>query len=388
MVLSLGACTAFFAPSHAGLSFRVGSVAQHSFASRAAPHAMVIKAFAGDEETVELPEVLPEAKVSAPNATEEVVANWTIGEIQPAGNAPSDDLKAAAAGLAAGVAMLGVDMFAMDGTLGALGLLLATGVVTASANNDTAVGRGLLAVGDAATSVLDATIGKKEEKEEEKDERAEDSVADAATWHVSNEAAAAWEQARSQEVTQEALAASGKDEVQAIEAMPQREPQRAPQVAPQREPQRAPQPQPAVTAQPAPVTAQAGSAAAATRGPDLSKRTQLEADADALMLAQAVAEARSNADGVIARRVQELLEACFEEWASDRIDTYELERRKEDAFRQAAAEQVAVDTAYADYQSAVHAREAAWEAYCKATEKEQASSAGVVKALKALQEAQ
>ena len=214
-------------------------------------------------------------------------------------------------------------------------------------------------------------------------------MADAATWHVSNEAAAAWEQARSQEVTQEALAASGKDEVQAIEAMPQREPQRAPQVAPQREPQRAPQPQPAVTAQPAPVTAQAGSAAAATRAAPTSRSAlQLEADADALMLAQAVAEARSNADGVIARRVQELLEACFEEWASDRIDTYELERRKEDAFRQAAAEQVAVDTAYADYQSAVHAREAAWEAYCKATEKEQASSAGVVKALKALQEAQ
>ena len=42
---------------------------------------------------------------------------------------PGDDLKAAAAGLAAGVAT-GVDMFAMDGTLGALGLLLATGVVT------------------------------------------------------------------------------------------------------------------------------------------------------------------------------------------------------------------------------------------------------------------
>ena len=76
---------------------------------------------------------------------------------------PSDDLKAAAAVAVAGVAALGVDFMAMDGTLGMLGLALATTAVAASANNETAVGRGLLAVGEVATTVLDATIGKKEE---------------------------------------------------------------------------------------------------------------------------------------------------------------------------------------------------------------------------------
>jgi hypothetical protein len=50
-------------------------------------------------------------------------------------------------------------LLAVDGSLGLMSLALATGVVAANANNDTAVGRGLLALGDAVSNVLDNTIG-------------------------------------------------------------------------------------------------------------------------------------------------------------------------------------------------------------------------------------
>eukprot|EP00900_Chrysochromulina_parva_P016216 jgi/Chrpa1/24596/Chrysochromulina_OHIO_Genome00016563-RA len=68
----------------------------------------------------------------------------------------------AAAGVVAAAALstLGMDaLLAVDGSLGLMSLALATGVVAANANNDTAVGRGLLALGDAVSNVLDNTIG-------------------------------------------------------------------------------------------------------------------------------------------------------------------------------------------------------------------------------------
>jgi hypothetical protein len=61
---------------------------------------------------------------------------------------------------AAALSTLGMDaLLAVDGSLGLMSLALATGVVAANANNDTAVGRGLLALGDAVSNVLDNTIG-------------------------------------------------------------------------------------------------------------------------------------------------------------------------------------------------------------------------------------
>ena len=80
---------------------------------------------------------------------------------------PPNDLATVAAVAAAGVATIGFDTMVMDGSLGMLGLAVGATALAANANNETAVGRGILAVGDMATGVLDATIGNEKKKEEE-----------------------------------------------------------------------------------------------------------------------------------------------------------------------------------------------------------------------------
>ena len=72
----------------------------------------------------------------------------------------ASDLAASAAVAVAGIAALGVDTLALDGSMGLLGLATVAATVAANANPDTDVGRGLLAVGDMATGVLDKTIGR------------------------------------------------------------------------------------------------------------------------------------------------------------------------------------------------------------------------------------
>ncbi len=76
--------------------------------------------------------------------------------------------------------------------------------------------------------------------------------------------------------------------------------------------------------------------------------------------------------------------------AADNIDTDELERRKQAAPKQAAAEYQqcqALDKAYGAYTAAVQGREAAREAYDKAADKEAAAGAAVYKELAALEDA-
>ena len=103
-----------------------------------------------------------------------------------------------------------------------------------------------------------------------------------------------------------------------------------------------------------------------------------------------MSEARSATDSGIVQRVREILGAAFEEWAADNIDTDELERRKQAAPQQAAAEYSqcnALDKVFGAYTAAVQVREGAREAYDKAADREAAAGAAVYRELAALEEA-
>ena len=110
-------------------------------------------------------------------------------------------------------------------------------------------------------------------------------------------------------------------------------------------------------------------------------------------LAQRVAEAKANTvsvseAGAVEKRVQEIMKRHFDEWASDKIDTAELERRKASAPKQAAAELqscTALDEAFDAYAEAVRVREMAWEQYGKAAGFEEAAAKKVLKELAALE---
>ena len=124
-----------------------------------------------------------------------------------------------------------------------------------------------------------------------------------------------------------------------------------------------------------------------------ARRAELEA-----LVEQARGSATS--EGPLEARVQEILKTAFDDWANDRIDTTELERRKAAAPSQAAAEapvsgrdMSAVNTAFAAYTTAAQVREAvqeavqenkaAFEEYEAAIEDEDAAEAAVYSELAA-----
>ena len=104
----------------------------------------------------------PASRDSAESGDQESPTESTVRK-----EASAEDLKAAAAIAVAGLATTGIDMLAMDGAMGMLGLVVATTAVAATANNETAMGRGLLAMGEVATGVLDATLGSHKAKKAE-----------------------------------------------------------------------------------------------------------------------------------------------------------------------------------------------------------------------------
>jgi len=89
--------------------------------------------------------------------------------------------------------------------------------------------------------------------------------------------------------------------------------------------------------------------------------------------------ARRLMDRSIERRVRQILQPFFDDWADNRIDTETLELHKASAPLQASDElkRDALDSAFSTYSAAVQAREAAWEAYAKAALDEEAAEEAV-----------
>ena len=160
-MLFLSECTGFLPSSRVWSPFYGVAISQQSSPLRRSVASSIEMQSAGDGAGKAAGDDVGDVELVPPEAQKEKEAEWKNTATT------NEDLAAAAAVAVAGVTTLGVDMLAMDGTLGLLGLAVATAAVAANANNETTVGRGLLAVGDMATGVLDATIGNEKKKREE-----------------------------------------------------------------------------------------------------------------------------------------------------------------------------------------------------------------------------